>query len=67
MTMKKIVIGTANFGMDYGIGHNQNKLIDSDISNKSTNISNTLPGLSGIPCLVYQDLCIINENNSVFL
>mgnify|MGYP001158066830 FL=1 len=31
MTMKKIVIGTANFGMDYGIGHNQNKLIDSDI------------------------------------
>jgi len=29
--MKKIVIGTANFGMDYGIGHNQNKLIDSDI------------------------------------
>ena len=31
MTMKKIVIGTANFGMDYGIGHNQNKLTDSDI------------------------------------
>ena len=31
MTMKKIVIGTANFGMDYGIGHNQKKLIDSDI------------------------------------
>ena len=29
--MKKIVIGTANFGMNYGIGHNQNKLIDSDI------------------------------------
>ena len=29
--MKKIVIGTVNFGMDYGIGHNQNKLIDSDI------------------------------------
>ncbi|GIS03599.1 MAG: hypothetical protein CM15mP106_0460 [Candidatus Neomarinimicrobiota bacterium] len=28
---EKIVIGTANFGMDYGIGHNQNKLIDSDI------------------------------------
>ena len=31
MTMKKIVIGTANFGMDYGIGHNQKKLIDSEI------------------------------------
>ena len=31
MTMKKIVIGTANFGMDYGIGNNQKKLLDSDI------------------------------------
>ena len=31
MTMKKIVIGTANFGMDYGIRKNQKKLIDSDI------------------------------------
>ena len=32
MIMKKIVIGTANFGMDYGIGHNQKKLLDSDIA-----------------------------------
>ena len=31
MIMKKIVIGTANFGMDYGIGNNQKKLSDSDI------------------------------------
>ena len=29
--MHKIVIGTANFGMDYGIGNNQKKLLDSDI------------------------------------
>ena len=29
--MCKIVIGTANFGMDYGIGNNQKKLLDSDI------------------------------------
>ena len=29
--MSKIVIGTANFGMDYGIGNNQKKLLDSDI------------------------------------
>ncbi len=29
--MNKIVIGTANFGMDYGIGNNQKKLLDSDI------------------------------------
>lgn len=31
MIMDKIIIGTANFGMDYGIGSNQKKLLDSDI------------------------------------
>ncbi len=29
--MNKIIIGTANFGMKYGIGNNQKKLLDSDI------------------------------------
>ena len=28
---KKLIIGTANFGMNYGIGSNQNKLLDKDI------------------------------------
>ena len=31
MIMNKIVIGTANFGMDYGLGNKQRKLLDSDI------------------------------------
>ena len=31
MNMNKLVIGTANFGMDYGIGNNQKRLLDSHI------------------------------------
>ena len=28
---KKLIIGTANFGMNYGISVNQKKLLDKDI------------------------------------